>query len=353
MFGFRHVLLGALVSLVLNPPARAATITIVKDSSGDQVIEISGRIEKGDVFKVKQVASKLMLSLPQDSVKGLHFHLNTVGGDIDEAMQIGRFFRDVLAGVDSYGTIIVAPGSDDERQLMKASEPSRNRDYVVVAPGVTLTEKHIVRNYSAGIMMFYGAVRRSIRDNVDRRLGVAKPETVPVMGIHRPYYDRTYFSQLSPSKAADVYKTLEKTVRSYLTEMGAPQALLDRMFASSSDRIELVPSAEFRAFYKPEESFLEEWLIAKCGMTGDYSKVLDARQIEDFRKMETWQIDARARGDKPIGSLYGDPSFPDAYVNEVYAKVRERNRLLDHCKAEAISTYQQDWARGFTKAASR
>jgi hypothetical protein len=216
-----------------------------------------------------------------------------------------------------------------------------------------LTEKHIVRNYSAGILMFYGAVQRSIRDNVDRRLGASKQETVPVMGIHRPYYDRAFFAQLSPAKAADTYKTLEKTVRSYLTEMGAPQALLDRMFASSSDRIELVPSTDFRAFYKPEESFLEEWLIAKCGMTGDYTKVLDSRELEDFRKMETWQIDARTKGDQPIGYLYGDPNFPDTYVNEVYTKVRDRNRQLDRCKAEAIATHQQEWARGFFKAASR
>ena len=62
-------------------------------------------------------------------------------------------------------------GSEDERLLIKPDEPWRNRDYQVVSPVAPLTDENIVRNYSAGILMFHGAVQRSHRDNADRRLG--------------------------------------------------------------------------------------------------------------------------------------------------------------------------------------
>jgi hypothetical protein len=249
-----------------------------------------------------------MLSLPDGSLDRLQFYLNTGGGDLDEAMQIGRFFREVLAGVNVYGNVIIAPGSDDEKRLMKAGESAGNLGVVVAAAGASLNETQIVRNYSAGILIFYGAVQRSQRDNVDRRAGGA-PRAIPVMGIHRPYYDREFFGRLSPSKAAEAYKTLERTVRGYLSEMGAPQALVDRMFASPSDKVELVPATEFEAFYQHDESFLEEWLIAKCSGA---SKTPASRGLAD-----------------------------------VSTKVGSRNSAVQDCRDGAISAHQQDWARRF------
>ena len=340
------------VSLVLfaSRLAVAANVTVVKNEWGEQVIEISGTVQKGDAIKVKQLSAQLILSQSQYAPKALHFHINSGGGDIDEAIQIGRFFREILASVDSYGTIIIAPGSEDERLLIKPDEPWRNRDYRVVPAGAQLTDEHVVKNYSAGILMFYGAVRRSHRDNSDQRLGFYRKQSIPVMGVHRPYYDRETFAKLSPAQAAEAYKRLEEVVRSYLVEMGAPQALLDRMFTSSSDRIDLVPADEFRTFYKRQESFLEEWLIAKCGTSGNYSTVLDRQEQEDFRKMEMWQIKARMKGGQEIGSLYPDPNFPDAYVKDLYTKIRSHNRRVDACRETAVSTHQRNWATSVRQA---
>jgi hypothetical protein len=72
-----------------------------------------------------------------------------------------------------------------------------------------------------------------------------------------------------------------------MLEMGAPQSLVDRMFVKASNEIELIAADEFRTLYKEEESFLQEWLIAKCGATGA-QYALSPTEYAEFRKIETW-----------------------------------------------------------------
>lgn len=333
-----------LIALLFPPGIIAAQVTTSRDMFGDPVINISGAIVKGDLAKIKKVSAALITSLPDYATTALHFHLNTPGGDIEEAMKIGRFARDVLASVDSYGNIIVAPGP-------KSDAFRDNPDYVFLPANVSLTEKSIVRNYSAGILIFYGAVKRSHRDNSDQRLGDYKARDIPVMGLHRPYFEKEAFATLTPSKAAQAYQNLEKAVRAYLAEMGAPQDLVDRMFKSASTDIDLIPDDEFRHYYKSEESFMEEWLIAKCGATGEQN-ILSNAELTDFRTMMLDQVRARnADTDNPkqtlddILYLYPSEHFPQDYVEELYRKVRTHNVKVNGCRASAISIHQKEWAR--------
>lgn len=340
----------AILLTVISTCAVGADISLQKDSWGDPIVDISGTIEKGDLVKIKKASAALIRSLGEHSNKPLQFHLNTPGGDLEEAMQIGRFARQLLVKTDSYGKIIIASQEGLEELFNEPDKPWRHRDFVVLRPDVPLSEKHIVRNYSAGILIFYGATMRAHRDNSDQRQGFYKAKSIPVMGIHRPYYDKGTFSELPPNEAARAYNKLEKSVRSYLVEMGAPQQLIDRMFNRASTDIDLISDDEFRRYYKPEESFLEEWLIAKCGASG-YENTLTGTALDDFITMQKEQIRSRTENkdhlDREAGYLYPSEKFPQDYVEALYRKVRTYNRSVDSCRDKAISVHQREWVSSY------
>lgn len=347
--GFLLYMAFAILLIVFIDSALGAEVTQVKDSWGDSIVDISGKIVTGDLAKIKRVSAALILSLPEYPPKPLKFHLNTPGGNIEEAMAIGKFAREILASIGSYGKIIIAPGSEEEETLIKSEKllGHKDTDYVVLKPDMPISEEFIVRNYSAGIFIFYGAVRRSLRDNSDQRLGFYKSRSIPVMGIHRPYYEKEFYSKLSSAQAAESYKYLEKSVRSYLVEMGAPQEIIDRMFNRSSTEIDLLTDREFRKYYKPEESFLEEWLIAKCGASGEQN-ILKDHDLEDFYQIQREQVASRmadkGSSDKPMFYIYPSEKFAQSYMESLYEKVRSYNSSVNNCQEKAVTTHQKEWA---------
>lgn len=331
--------------------ASGAEVSLGKDRSGDPVVDIAGKLEKGDFEKIVRTSRELILTQGDSRAKPLRFFLSTPGGDIEEAMRIGRFARETLVEIDSYGKTIVAPGSELEKRLSALDEPPwRRRDYVFLRPEIAISDEHIVKNYSAGILILYGGVRRAFRDNIDERLGFSGRKRIPVIGIHRPYYEKEYYSTLSPTQAAESYKVLERNVRNYLGEMGAPQEIVDRMFSRSSNEIDLLSAEEFRKYIKSEESFFQEWLIAKCGTSG-VENVLKGSALEDFRQIEKEQFALTfadksflEKLDKPVGYIYPSTIFSQSYVENLYEKVRGYNYSVSVCREKAVSSHQREWA---------
>lgn len=351
----RQIKFLSLILLVISfmSGARGAEVREIKDFLGAPVIDISGEIQSGDLNRIQAQAAKFILeqTAPISLRKSLRFQINTPGGDVLEAIKIGQFFREVLAGVQSYGKLIYAVGSKDEEALsMKRGDP----EYEFLPIGQELDDSNIVRNHSSGILMFYGGVRRSHRDNSDLR-HTPRIIVIPVMGIHRPYYSKEYYASLSPAQAQEAYARLENLVRAYLVQMGAPLALIDRMFMKASNEIDLIPAEDFRSFYKAEESFFQEWLLARCGAKGAEYVLVDPG-LSDFRKIEKFQIRARLQNGpltKPIGYLYPDPEFPLPYMEALYRQVRSNNAKVESCSATALNQHQNTWANSFVDRARR
>ena len=155
------------------------------------------------------------------------FHLISSGGDVDEAIKIGRLLR---------------------KYLIFANAPRRGPDghFTLDAldeSGSTLCRGSKCICASACALIWFGGVKR---------LGI--------VGLHRPRINDPAFKALAPSEASAVYRRMLDSVTRYLDEMEVPNPLIDSMVATGSAEIEWVDSK--RAFMRPPS--FAEWFDASC-----------------------------------------------------------------------------------------
>ncbi|HTE39210.1 MAG TPA: ATP-dependent Clp protease proteolytic subunit [Steroidobacteraceae bacterium] len=151
------------------------------------VPELRGEITKSDVVELQR---NPRLSRGQPII----LEINSVGGDWEAALQIGRLLR-------------------------------RTRSTAFVESG---------RNcLSACVMVLAGATDRKV-------LGRAR------IGIHRPYSSST--AKLTYEEAQTRYRALESSARSYLREMNSPDALFDAMVRVPAERIRILTPEEVESF---------------------------------------------------------------------------------------------------------
>lgn len=327
------------------PSAMAANIYEGKDTFGDPIIKIEGEIQAGDLDEVVILSRSLLLRYPDVA---LSLDLNSPGGDALEAMKIGQFARDLLAKVQVLGTIIDVDEGLLEETLNTNPDDAHTWQYDREKDRSSLlSENDIRRCYSACVYIFYGGVERIIRDNADRRTQPMR--TIPIIGLHRPYFSQQSFSTLSPGEAREGYRQLEESVREYMRIMGAPQAIADRMFRSASNEVDLVSAEEFKQYYHDKEPFLEEWLISKCGSTGE-ENVLSGIELQRFRDLSDLQLKElrrrRSLGKNTDNILGGfvPSGFTEEEVKRLYSAVRFHNRYVDACISTAITEHQHEWA---------
>jgi len=81
--------------------------------------------------------------------------------------------------------------------------------------------------------------------------------------IHRPYFNKEDYRDLSVDDAKKVYDEIMLYAQSYLDKMGISQLLIEKLFTVSSATVEPLSAEDQEALmYEP---FMEELLIAKCG----------------------------------------------------------------------------------------
>ena len=84
-----------------------------------------------------------------------------------------------------------------------------------------------------------------------------------VIQIHRPYFDPTSFAKLDVREAEAAYRKLFADARSYLAELGVPNAIIERMFRTSSDNATYLSADELNSLRMP--AYFEELKLARCG----------------------------------------------------------------------------------------
>lgn len=179
----------------------ACNAAALEITSKEHTVYLNGKIEKGDFDKLIKVLSERK-EFPN------YITIQSPGGNVHEATEIGTFIREAALGV----SVDKVCGS--------------SCFFILVA-------------------------------GVDRNLGDS------IIAIHRPYYEKSYFSGLSLSSAEKQYRELEYRSRNYLKAMGVPTAIVEKMFFMASDEAHNLTSSE-RDFLSKRSFAYDEWVKAKC-----------------------------------------------------------------------------------------
>lgn len=173
---------------------------------------MDGNIEEGD--SIDFIASLASWKTPPTV-----FHISSKGGNLDEAMKIGKIIR--------LSQIPVWTGEEC---------------------------------FSACVFIYAAGVERDARGNI---------------GLHRPSFEKKYFANLTSLEAKDKYNELKQQSISYLKELEVSQAIIDRMFQTGSTEVELINATDANKLFGIKSPFYDEWLTAKCGKyTAEQSQII-------------------------------------------------------------------------------
>jgi hypothetical protein len=159
---------------------------------------LSGQISRGDY---KKVAALLKAHNPFINT----FRLNSPGGNLDEALKIGRLFRKYL----------IATRVD-------------------------------VACASACAFIWFGGVDRG-----------------GTVGLHRPRTDDPVFKGSPPADASTEYRRVLGRIASYLDEMEAPKTIIEKVTATGSANIYWINASSDELRRPPS---IAEWEDASCGL---------------------------------------------------------------------------------------
>lgn len=290
-----------IIILFYNQTTFGANVRTILEYEKDHYIEIEGEIIEGDFQKI--------INLSRTFIKKgwpIKILINSKGGNAVESMKIGRFVKDAFIEVKIKGNLIKVNSNTPIRYCYSSCVL-----IFIAAP---------VRDHE-GDNEFFTPEGSSLMIKTSK--GVEQ-KIVPVIGIHRPYFDKASYAKLSATQAKQNYGYLEKVTRQYLQDMGAPVSFIDRMFLSSSNEVEVIKKEEFLKYFGYKEPYLEEWLLSKCGG-------LDKKEMNDWASVMADRI--ISRNDKYIPSR-----FSKGYIDYL----TEKQEKADKCKEAALMNNQKE-----------
>lgn len=188
------------------------SITSVNPFGDDEVkgeaLLLKGEIIPGDYERLVQFAVHNNIDLTNE-----YFILSSLGGDISEALKIGRLLKNL------YGTVWVGPNTG--------------------------------KCASACFIIFASAVNRH--------------SMAGLVGIHRPYVDQAELRSLPPKNAEALENQALLDAETYLHQLRVPTYLVDRMFQHASSEIYWLSNEDLVFELGTRAPWYEEFLIARCG----------------------------------------------------------------------------------------
>lgn len=190
----------ALLFLGLNL-ANAADITVHRSKNNathscrSNILVLSDEITLGDSVKLSNAIAQVKSRYPQDGCMGgeLAIQLSSTGGDVDEAMKLGRIMR-----------------QNEMRIIVPADSKCLSSCVLVIAGGV------------------------------DRAL-------IGKVGIHRPYFVKLD-SRASQNEVRAQRDAINSKIKAYLNEMDVSSNLLELMLSVPPDAIKVLTEDELQQF---------------------------------------------------------------------------------------------------------
>jgi len=203
-------------------------------------VNIVGPITKGDSDKFKRVVLRLLSA----GLKVVHVRTYSPGGDVAEALSIGRQIRLMKAQTDSPFKGKATPGSvcivGAETEIPVKFFYYRNEDGDGSANCTCTSACFLI--WAAGVGR-YGEI----------------------IGVHRPAFsDQSWFGSLPKEQARVVYEHIIEEARAYLVEMGIPENVITLMFSVSSSEMRFLDVNQI-AQLQNYPSYGAELFTARCG----------------------------------------------------------------------------------------
>lgn len=235
MFDRTFRLIAAIAACVLGSATLDAAEIRADPSRKGRGAVLEGKIEAGDFGKVRSFI------LDGDSADILY--LASPGGNLAEAMKIGRFVRALKLQT-------AIPGKFSRELEAKA------------AARHNLTEPRA--NYVCSSACFFIFVAGIYRNDDFFSSGI--------LGIHRPYLSESDLKALSGDQAIAAANRTRATVENYLKEMGVPAKYADQMFSVSKDEVRWISKDAYQADFQGFMSELRDWVAARCDKLTDLEK---------------------------------------------------------------------------------
>jgi hypothetical protein len=220
-----------LVALVLATfciiTAYAAEIRVDPSRRAALGVVLEGRIEPGDFDKLRTIIF--------NGEGALEIYLASPGGDLAEAMKIGRLVRELklrTVAPDNLG------GELREKLAARHALKDSKANYMCA---------------SACFFVFVAGIHRQ-SDFVHEA----------ILGIHKPYLSKDALRALSSDKAIAVADQTRAIVDSYLREMSVPAKYADQMFSVPKDEIRWIGHGEFETDFAGFVPELRDWVDARC-----------------------------------------------------------------------------------------
>lgn len=225
-----------LILCLLTKIAFGAEVVIQSSSDEGVAIAIVGEIEAGDFDQFRKLLAET------EVYTGVAIH--SPGGDLIEAVRIGRLIRENLLPVTAADSFQIAMyGIIALEHEMFAWWPS------VVDGNVFNT------CYSACFVIW--------ASGVDRQGGMPVPGAGTIMGLHRPHFDDKYFSALDVDQAQQEYEKLLSLLTDYLVGMGITNTLIEKMLTIPSNELYLLTPDELSSISGMIPA-IDEWTASKC-----------------------------------------------------------------------------------------
>ena len=223
----------------------AANIKFTRDEIS-VVITIDGEIESGDFDKFQAVALWAflestaefewnMMSMKQNNPEryediksrygevggaiSLTVLLNSGGGDLYEAMQIGDSIRKMVLKTET-------------SNLENMHSSCMSACFFIWLAGIEREASYISKN--------------------------------PSIGIHRLYFSPEQYKDLSSTAAEEKYSEAQEAAEKYLLDMGAPEQLINKLFAIPSNEVYFLSDSEIDSLVGVVP-YYDELLISRCG----------------------------------------------------------------------------------------
>lgn len=184
----------------------------------------AGAIEKGDYERFKDFLKHHYRAL-------WSIHLVSRGGDVDEALKIGRLLRKYMLHVQ-------APSMRGPNDFMAYGHPPSADQPLCEGPTCVCA--------SSCALIWFGSVQRD-----------------GTVGLHRPKFNDPQFGLLPQEEASRRYRYALQEISRYLEEMEVPRSMIEAMASTGSADIRWVePPSEDHPLKQPPSH--TEWINANC-----------------------------------------------------------------------------------------